>query len=247
MELTDYKKGDFIEAHTDEWKTKRLGHFTSSEWNRLFVSGKSKDEYFGKGALTYIDEKVAEIMTGEPKELIRGLPAIDWGVYYEMYAANAYEEITGQSCLYSGFYEYSPVFGGTPDREIADNPKKIIEVKCPHVSSNFIAACKINSGEEYKKYDQEKYAQCQGNMLVTCSDQCDMVYFDPRMGFKGYDKHGEKEYDVFSQVKIINIYRDDIFIKQGLERLEYGTEELMYRLENVIKMQEFNQNLKLAI
>lgn len=243
----DYIKGSFIEPHTDEWRKARLGHFTSSEWNRLFVGGRSKEEYFGKGAYTYIDEKVAEIMTGECKELVRGLPAIDWGIYYEPYAAEAYGEITGQQMAYSGFYEYSPVFGGTPDREVVDNPKIIIEVKCPHVSSNFIAICKINSGEEYKKYDQEKYAQCQGNMLVTNADICDMVYYDPRMGFKGLDQYGEKEFDIFSQVKIIRIYRDNDFIKLGLEKLDYATDEVIERVESIIKMQDYNRRLRIAV
>lgn len=241
-----YVKGKFVEPHTDEWYKARLGHFTSSEWNRLFVGGRSKEEYFGKGALTYIDEKVAEIMTGECKEMVKGLPAIDWGVYYEYYAAEAYAEITGQTVLESGFYEYSPVFGGTPDREIMNNAKLITEIKCPYVSSNFIAACKINSGEEYKKYDQEKYAQCQGNMIVTESEICDMVYFDPRMGFKGFDKYGEKEFDIFSQVKIIRIYRDNDFINLGLEKLEYATEELVQNIENIIQMQDSNRSFKIS-
>lgn len=245
MEAT-YIKGSFIDAHTDEWQKARLGHFTSSQWNKLFVSG-TKGNYFGKGALTYIDEKVAEILSGEAKELIRGLPAIDWGIYHEYYADEAYCHITGEVSALSGFYEFSPFFGGTPDRELLSNPNKITEYKCPHVSSNFIAACKINSGEEYKIFDQEKYAQCQGNMLITQTEICDMVYFDPRMGFKGYDKYGEKEFDIFSQIKIIPIYRDEAFIKEGLEKLEYGAEELVERIENHIKMQEYNRSLRIAV
>lgn len=243
--MSGYTKGNFIEAHTDEWIKIRNGHFTSSEWNRLFVGGRSKDEYFGKGAYTYIHEKVAEIMTGQCKEIIRGVPAIDWGIYNEPYAAQAYDEITGYESKESGFYEYSKVFGGTPDREIS--PKIISEIKCPHVSSNFIAVCKINSGEEYKKYDQEKFAQCQGNMLVTCSEICDLIYFDPRMGFKGYDKYGQKEFDISSQVKIIRIYRDDLFINEGLERLDFATEILIENIDNIIRMQEYNRTLKIAI
>jgi len=236
--MENYIKGSFVEAHTDEWIRARNGHFTSSEWNTLFVSGRSKDEYFGKGAHTYIDEKVAEIMTGQSKELIRGIPAIDWGVAHENDAAQAYDYITGYQSIYSGFYEYSKVFGGTPDREIQNNTKLITEIKCPH----FISVCKINSGEEYKKYDQEKYAQCQGNMLITCSDMCDIIYFDPRMG---YIKPGE--YDIFSQVKIIRIYRDDNFIKEGLERLDYATELLIEKIDNIIEMQSYNRSLKIAI
>lgn len=230
----DYVKGSYVEAHSDEWILARLGHFTSSEWNKLFQGGRSKSEYFGKGALTYIDEKVAEIMTGQAKELIRGLPAIDWGVANEADAADLYALVTNQKIIHSGFYEYSLVFGGTPDRECKHNPKLIQEIKCPYVSSNFTAVCKINSGEEYRDYDKEKFAQCQGNMLVTCSEMCDMVYFDPRV------KQPELS------IKIIRIYRDNDFIKEGLERLDEATTIMTDNIENMLKMHERNLTYRIA-
>lgn len=229
----EYVKGSLIEAHTDEWVAARLGHFTSSEWIRLFEGG-TNGAYFGKGANTYIDEKVAEIMTGKPKEMIRGLPAIDWGVAHEPDAADAYSILTNQKLIHSGFYEYSAVFGGTPDRECEFNPKLIQEIKCPYVSSNFTAICKIQSGEEFFKKDKEKYAQCQGNMLITCSDICDLIYFDPRM--RGLE----------FQTKIIRIYRDNDFIKKGLERVDEATEVMTTNIEQIIAMHERNLTYRIA-
>ena len=229
-----YIKGNFIEPHTDEWLMARLGHFTSSEWHKLFQGGRKKDDYFGTGAITYINEKVAEILTGVPKEMIKGLPAIDWGVANEPDAAFAYEKTTNQICSHSGFYEYNKVFGGTPDREILHNGKIIIEIKCPHVTSNFIAACKINSGIELLAFDKEKYSQCQGNMLVTESEMCDLVYFDPRIKDPDY------------QIKIIRIYRDEPFINEGLERLDAATDILIESVETIINMQERNSQFRIA-
>lgn len=230
----EYIKGTFVEAHSDEWVMARLGHFTSSEWAKLFKTGRSKDQYFGQGALTYVDEKVAEILTKKPKELIRGIPAIDWGVAHEPDAADAYSILTNQKLIHSGFYEYSLVFGGTPDREHATNQKLIIEIKCPYVSSNFTAVCQIGSGEEYRKFDEEKFIQCQGNMLVTCSEMCDLVFFDPRM------------LNVEHQAKIIRIYRDNDLLKEGLERLDYATDILTNNIEKILKMHSHNLTYRIA-
>ena len=223
----EYVKGISVEAHTEDWINARLGHFTSSEWAKLFKSKNLKK-------CTYIDEKVAEILTRRPKEIIRGIPAIDWGVAHEPDAADAYSILTNQKLIHSGFYEYSIAFGGTPDRECANNPKLIQEIKAPYVSSNFTAACEIMSGEQLKDFDLDKYIQCQGNMIVTCAEMCDLIFFDPRMR------------DIEHQTKIIRIYRDNDLIKDGLQLLDDATEVLTDKIERILKMHSHNLTYRIA-
>ena len=53
-----------VQQGTKEWFDARLAKVTSSELHKLFKNGRSKTEYFGETAKSYIQEKVAEIMTG---------------------------------------------------------------------------------------------------------------------------------------------------------------------------------------
>jgi len=210
-------KPKFIEPHTIEWAQARLGRFTSSEIHKLFASGRKKDELFGKGALTYIKTKIAEILTGETKNPTS--MSMDWGLSNEKDAILRYEKETGVKTRTSGFYTYNSIYGGSPDAEVNDDG--ILEVKCPFASENHIAISLCNSVEELRDFEEAYYTQPQGNMFVTGTQWCDFISYDPRCKNEKF------------QIKIIRIYRDEAFMK-----------ELEYRLEEAsVIMNEYLQNL----
>lgn len=207
-------KPKFIEPHTQGWHEARLGKFTSSEIHKLFVSGRKKDELFGKGAITYIQTKVAEILTGESKNPTS--IAMDWGLSNERDAILRYERETGVKTRTSGFYQHNQIFGGSPDSEVGEDG--VIEVKCPYASENHLGIYLCNSVEELRDFEESYYTQPQGNMFVTGTQWCDFISYDPRCKNEKF------------QIKIIRIYRDESFLKE----LEYRLEEASVIMNNYL-------------
>jgi hypothetical protein len=208
-------KPKFIEPHTRAWTEARLGKFTSSEIHKLFVSGRKKDELFGKGAITYIQTKVAEILTGESKNPTS--IAMDWGLSNERDAILRYEQETGVKTNTSGFYIQNDIYGGSPDAEVGDDG--ILEVKCPYASENHLGIYLCNSVDELRDFEESYYTQPQGNMYITGRQWCDFISYDPRC------------YNPKFQIKIIRIYRDEEFIKE----LEYRVGEAAEIMNNYLQ------------
>jgi YqaJ-like recombinase protein len=218
----------FIEPHTDEWYATRLGKVTSSKSDLIFKGGRGKDEYFGTGALTYINILIAERLTGESKEA-SGRP-IDWGLSNEHDARLMYSMVTNQKVTESKYYNhdgiYSQIFGGTNDGEVDD--EGIIEIKCPYASENHIAICQMNTVEELKKFDNGYYCQSQGNMFLTGAKWCDFISYDPRV----------KNTDF--QIKIMRIYPDQAWFKELEERLAEVAAIMAERLNYIFNVGDAN-------
>ncbi|KKN69307.1 hypothetical protein LCGC14_0441600, partial [marine sediment metagenome] len=66
-----------ISQKTEEWFSQRLGKLTSSTFGDLMGTGRAKTEVFTLTGKSLINEKIAEKLTGERKE-ISG-EALDWG------------------------------------------------------------------------------------------------------------------------------------------------------------------------
>ena len=167
-----------------KWLNDRLGNFSSSECYKLLVSSKTKDKLFGDTAMTYIYEKVAEMLTGECEPQAKSA-SLDWGINHEREAFDAYIEKTGRTNVHI-FGTENPVFfplkdfpaGGSPDGLIEN--ERVIEVKCPYTSKVHVENC-IMTLEEFKKERKEYYVQCQINMIVTNTLKCDFCSYDPRV------------------------------------------------------------------
>ena len=164
----------------------RLGRFTASEIHRLLVSGK-KGNMFGDGAMTYINEKLAEIVTGEGAANASSM-ATDWGINMERDAAKWFTAWTGRRIEHYGvnnyaFFEYGNVGGCSPDAICLDESANV-QFKCPFNSSNHIAfllaSCRHGASDLLRAKKPEYYAQCQLEMMSCKTEKCYFVSYDPR-------------------------------------------------------------------
>lgn len=159
----------------------RLGMFTASSIYKLMVKSRTKGQLFGNTALTYIEEKVAEIITGEPTPSITNR-AMEWGNENEYDAAEwfvkHYHEFDYYGKLNFIFNEYNEYSGASPDG-LYDNG--VIEIKCPFNSSNHIGFLLNASNPDYLFAEYpDYYAQVQFNMMCANKTEAKLVSYDPR-------------------------------------------------------------------
>ena len=171
------------------WQESRLGYFTASNIWELLKSGREKDKIFGETALTYIDEKIAEIITGEHKDSANTF-ATEWGRNNEADAVKWYEmkyktKITHYGGLVPEYFAYNDISGGSPDG-LSEDGKAVIEVKCPFNTCNHLEYMymAVNTGdafiEWFKKEHFDYYAQMQFNMMCCKVDTAIFISYDPR-------------------------------------------------------------------
>lgn len=167
------------------YKEERLGLFTASRISELLQTEKN-GKGFGDKALTYINDILSEILTGETKEESYSKQT-EWGLMYEPLAMEKYIERygAGEKIIYYGqenptFFSLAPNYqcGGSPDGMVEE--KKVIEIKCPYRTSRHIENLRMNL-EEFKVKRKEYYAQIQLNMVCTKTTVADFVSFDPRI------------------------------------------------------------------
>lgn len=204
-----------------QWKGERLGKFTSSEIGKLMVKGRGKDQYFGEGAITYIESRAAEIFNQLPITDLDGMKAIEWGNTYEAEAAALFADNMGVHCEYYGkanpkFFPYKPVekwAGGSPDGKIPDL-KAVYEIKCPENSTHHIKYWRLKDGKELKDEKPLYYAQVQFNMMCTGFENGYFVSYDPR------------PLETSVRMKILPVSLDKAYCKELDERLRKAVEEL---------------------
>jgi hypothetical protein len=201
-DLLDEKTANkWIEQGTPEWDLVRLGRFTASEMHRLMEPAKREmtaeelkarpksgpgssakliSDYtkLSDAAMTYVNEKVAEVMTGRAKAQGYAFPLI-WGIEHEQEAAEYFEQKTGFTLEKVGFFQYSSHAGGSPDRFVNDDA--ICEIKCPSESVNQIKYLLLTDQWDVRREYFPYWCQCQCNMLFTGRSLCHFITFDPRM------------------------------------------------------------------
>jgi hypothetical protein len=170
-----------------QWKSERLGKFSASEIGKLMIKGRSKDQYFGDGAITYIESRAAEIFNQLPVTDLEGMKAIEWGNQHEAEAAAAFAEKIGVAIEYYGksnpkFYPYEPVkqwAGGSPDG-IIPTLEAGFELKCPENSTHHIKFWRMKEATDLKAEKPIYYGQVQFNMMCTGYRKWHFVSYDPR-------------------------------------------------------------------
>lgn len=198
------------EQGTPEWIEARLGKVTASRFKDVMAKGRSKADKWGKTALSYMNEVISEMLTGEMKE-VSG-KALEWGTENEPLAIEAYEEEKGVLVFPSGLillHEFAMI-GGSPDGRTKGN---CIEVKCPYNTAIHINTVLYGMPKEH-------LPQVQGNIHFTESEWCDFISFDPRISGR-------------SRLYIERVYRDQEYIDSMFEKLEEFQEEIEKTLQKL--------------
>jgi exodeoxyribonuclease (lambda-induced) len=186
-----------IEQGSEAWLKLRLGLVSASRFKDIMTNPRSKTELFSATAKSYMLELIAEILTGEQKE-VSG-KALEWGSNNEINAQNEYAFEKGVKVESVGIcLTDDKLIGASPDGFVGDDGG--LEIKCPYNSANHIAT--VVSGEMPK----EHMAQVQGNLWVNNREWFDFVSYDPRIEGKG-------------RIFIKRIYRDEEYIKNLEEKI----------------------------
>lgn len=191
---------------SEAWENIRAGRFTSSEWWKIMQCGyrpMTQKELearpkkgpgsktmrvpdpskMGEKGLTYINQKVAEILTGRPKPPAYAYPLV-YGKETEPEAVEYFEKTFGVECVEVGFQPFGDHAGGSPDRLIGESEG--LEVKCPFDSTNQIEYLMLTDHWDLKANYPAHYWQCVSLMLFTNRKTWHFCTFDPRMK---EDKH----------------------------------------------------------
>jgi len=191
----------YIDQGSEEWEQIRVGRFTSSEWHKLMECGKrpmTVDELaarpkkgvgskttqvpdpskMGEKGLTYINQKVSEVLTGQPKKQAYAYPLV-YGKEMEPQAVEYCESKFGWVCEKVGFQAWSDHAGGSPDRLIGD--KEGLEIKSPSESENQVKYLLLNDHYDLKREYPQIYWQCVSLLRFTGRDLWHLCTFDPRM------------------------------------------------------------------
>lgn len=166
---------------SDGWNQARVGRFTASEIFKLLTPPRSKEAKeagkLSETALTYINVKVAETITGQPKTTSYAYPLV-FGKEQEPIAIDAFCKKTGYTYEPVGFIPFGQHSGGSPDGVI--NETDILEVKSPWAIETQLDYLMLTDQWDLKRIKPEYYWQCMANLLFTMKEQCHFVAFDHR-------------------------------------------------------------------
>lgn len=219
--LASMEQKSEAEIKREEWLKSRVGKFTSSELGRLMTY---EDDIYElpKGALTYIEEKVLEIMTDGKSVNQYTNESMERGNEKELEAIEVFEKRFDVICYATGsdqqFIEFNSSFGGTPDGLI--DTDDIAEVKCPNSKTHLFRINNIRNQEDFKKHEKGIYWQIQGNLLATGRKRCFFIDYDDRF------------IDPQLQLFVIQIHRNEYDIGKAIIRLDLA-EKVKQQLLNI--------------
>lgn len=180
LDAFDIELAEASGQRTKIWRDVRAGKFTASEIWKLMGEPQSKTAKeagdWSDQATTYINEKVAEELTG----FIHDSPtaaSLEWGTDLEPVAKKHFSALTGREVFEAGFKVYNAHAGGSIDGDV-DGP--IIEIKCPYNSGNHVEYMKLTKGIELRTEFPKIWFQIQSNLLFNGNPMCYFVSFDPR-------------------------------------------------------------------
>lgn len=165
-----------IEIYTPEWDAARLGRMTSSR-----IVALTAKEGFGTGAISYIDQKACEFVTGKvsaPEDEIIDDENTLWGLEWEPKALNSFGVKMGLKYLVVQRMIFNPQsrFSSTPDalwviessvfEEDCYNVASV-EVKCPRKYPRFMLLYRCTTPAMLKKTDPKYYWQ-----VIDQMDNC---------------------------------------------------------------------------
>jgi hypothetical protein len=160
------------EQGTEEWLAARRGKPSASMFSKLItMTGKPSSSAQG-----YIDELVAEVITGETEHFSNS--HTERGTALEPEARESYEFITDNEVLECGFI-VDPTFsyGCSPDGLVTEKGQSVggLEIKCPAAKTQ--ASYWRDPTLAVKKY----WCQIQGCMWLTGREWWDLFTYHPKM------------------------------------------------------------------
>ncbi len=166
MIILDHEQG------TEEWLAARRGKPSASMFSKLItMTGKPSSSAQG-----YIDELVAEVITGETEHFSNS--HTERGTALEPEARESYEFITDNEVLECGFI-VDPTFsyGCSPDGLVTEKGQSVggLEIKCPAAKTQ--ASYWRDPTLAVKKY----WCQIQGCMWLTGREWWDLFTYHPKM------------------------------------------------------------------
>jgi hypothetical protein len=192
--------------HTPEWDMLRLGRFTSSKMSTLMG-----EKPLSLGAISYIDQKVGEELTGKTTatddEIIEDENTA-WGNEWEPFAIRKFAEIKGIEYLVTRtvILGKDPHFSSTPDaiwvhNESLDQTEynvSTLEVKSPRKYHRFGMLYRCKTPADLKARDAKYYWQTMDQM-----DNCDSAL--------GYFAAFHPDYPPGSNIRIIEFNKLDLW------------------------------------
>jgi hypothetical protein len=201
------------DQRTPEWHAARLGCITASNAIRALTKPRKKGEEFSATQISYLDELVAEIMTGESYSFEN--QATLWGTENEEPALELYSaRLTPMSYLErTGFIKPDDLdnVGVSLD---AFSDDRNVEVKCPFKPANHVKHLRGDIDRAY-------ILQMQFGMWVTDKELCDFVSYDPRM-------------PPAHQLYVRGIERDPLVIEQLTETIPKLSAQLTKIVEDLL-------------
>jgi hypothetical protein len=156
-----------------EQREMRTGRFTGSEIHKLMgVKG------FGQTGETYIQEKVAEFLTGQPVKPEFSAASTQWGIEHELEAQLHFEAASGLKVKKSDTLD-NGLICGTPDGLI-EGQQVGFEIKCPFNSGNHLKNLLMNSAADLLDLHKEYYWQVVAYMWLTGYKSWKFCSYDPR-------------------------------------------------------------------
>jgi hypothetical protein len=171
------------------WDRIRLGRFTGSGLGKLFTEPRSKADkeagILSQTAMTYIEEKATEIITGEAQGEFSS-KATDWGNEWEEHAilelAKHLQCDPDNVQLKPNFVLYGDHSGASPDAYVTINGQKYGgEVKCPYNSTVHLRRLRtIHTAQDLKDNESDYYWQIQANIFFNKIPMWYFASYDPR-------------------------------------------------------------------
>ena len=210
---------------TKNWRLDRLGMFTGSEIYNLLKSPRTKSAVWAETTKDYIYNKMSErdiaplTLANEDiweQYLTLTSPtsrAMQFGIDNEGDARRAYWrkfQASGLDLIVTGSVKHTTIqtFASSPDGVIYDVDSEeavgTLEIKVPSPAVYMRYRNEICDGETLKALRPEYYYQCQSHMMVTDTQWCDFVAYNPF---------------VIHQLHVARIERDEAAVALIAERI----------------------------
>ena len=167
MEIFDVKQG------SEDWYALRRGLPTASMFSVLMAKGEQK------GRTTYLHKLAGERLSGENMENFTNA-AMEHGRDIEPELLRHYAFVRDCEPMLVGFIRDGKApsfFGCSPDALIGDDGMLEIKRAAPHI----LIPMRLKALADPNYFPPEHFAQCQGGMMVSGSQWCDLIVGYPKM------------------------------------------------------------------